>query len=465
MPSAGRTCRCRPAPFGSAPGSSAQELTATLAVKGTLDDPQEFGQVVLRANQDGSLVRLADVARLELGKESYNISSRLNGTPTVGGAIQLSPGANAIQTATLVKQRLAELSAFFPEDMQYSVPYDTSRFVDVAIEKVIHTLIEAMVLVFLVMFLFLQNVRYTLIPSIVVPVCLLGTLMVMYLLGFSVNMMTMFGMVLAIGILVDDAIVVVENVERIMAEEGFPGRGHGQGDEAGIWRHRRHHPGALGGVPAAGFHGRFGGVIYQQFSVSLAVSILFSGFLALTFTPALCATLLKPIPEGHHEKRGFFGAFNRGFARVTERYSLLNSKLVARAGRFMLVYAGLVAMLGYFYLRLPEAFVPAEDLGYMVVDVQLPPGASRVRTDATGEELERFLKSREAVASVFLISGFSFSGQGDNAALAFPTLQGLVRARRRAVGRRRDRRAERAFRAARRWHGHGRVAATDQRSG
>ncbi|ELY6416625.1 TPA: multidrug efflux RND transporter permease subunit MexD, partial [Pseudomonas aeruginosa] len=188
--------------FGSAPGSSAQELTATLAVKGTLDDPQEFGQVVLRANQDGSLVRLADVARLELGKESYNISSRLNGTPTVGGAIQLSPGANAIQTATLVKQRLAELSAFFPEDMQYSVPYDTSRFVDVAIEKVIHTLIEAMVLVFLVMFLFLQNVRYTLIPSIVVPVCLLGTLMVMYLLGFSVNMMTMFGMVLAIGILV-----------------------------------------------------------------------------------------------------------------------------------------------------------------------------------------------------------------------------------------------------------------------
>ena len=321
-----------------------------------------------------------------------------------------------------MKQRLAELSAFFPEDMQYSVPYDTSRFVDVAIEKVIHTLIEAMVLVFLVMFLFLQNVRYTLIPSIVVPVCLLGTLMVMYLLGFSVNMMTMFGMVLAIGILVDDAIVVVENVERIMEEGISPAEAtvkamkQVSGAIVGITL-------VLGGVPAAGFHGRFGGVIYQQFSVSLAVSILFSGFLALTFTPALCATLLKPIPEGHHEKRGFFGAFNRGFARVTERYSLLNSKLVARAGRFMLVYAGLVAMLGYFYLRLPEAFVPAEDLGYMVVDVQLPPGASRVRTDATGEELERFLKSREAVASVFLISGFSFSGQGDNAALAFPTFK------------------------------------------
>ncbi|MBG6500555.1 multidrug efflux RND transporter permease subunit MexD [Pseudomonas aeruginosa] len=410
--------------FGSAPGSSAQELTATLAVKGTLDDPQEFGQVVLRANEDGSLVRLADVARLELGKESYNISSRLNGTPTVGGAIQLSPGANAIQTATLVKQRLAELSAFFPEDMQYSVPYDTSRFVDVAIEKVIHTLIEAMVLVFLVMFLFLQNVRYTLIPSIVVPVCLLGTLMVMYLLGFSVNMMTMFGMVLAIGILVDDAIVVVENVERIMAEEGISPA------EATV-KAMKQVSGAIVGItlvlsavflPLAFMAGSVG-VIYQQFSVSLAVSILFSGFLALTFTPALCATLLKPIPEGHHEQRGVFGAFNRGFARVTERYSLLNSKLVARAGRFMLVYAGRVAMLGYFYLRLPEAFVPAEDLGYMVVDVQLPPGASRVRTDATGEELERFLKSREAVASVFLISGFSFSGQGDNAALAFPTFK------------------------------------------
>ncbi|SDY43087.1 efflux RND transporter permease subunit [Pseudomonas sp. NFIX28] len=410
--------------FGSTPGSSAQELTATLAVKGILDNPQEFGQIVLRANQDGSSVKLADVARLELGQENYNISSRLNGTPAVGGAIQLSPGANAIQTAELVKQRLAELSAFFPEDVQYSVPYDTSRFVDVAIEKVIHTLIEAMVLVFLVMFLFLQNVRYTLIPSIVVPVCLLGTLMVMYLLGFSVNMMTMFGMVLAIGILVDDAIVVVENVERIMAEEGL------SPVDATI-KAMQQVSGAIVGItlvlsavflPLAFMSGSVG-VIYQQFSVSLAVSILFSGFLALTFTPALCATLLKPIPQGHHEKRGFFGAFNRGFARLTERYSLFNSALVKRSGRFMLVYGGIVAMLGYSYLRLPEAFVPTEDLGYMVVDVQLPPGASRVRTNATGEQLETYLKSREAVSSAFVISGFSFSGQGDNAALAFPTFK------------------------------------------
>jgi len=410
--------------FGSTPSSSQQELTATLAVKGTLDNPQEFARIVLRANEDGSTVKLGDVARVEIGQESYNFNSRLNGKPAVAAAIQLSPGANAIQTATAVKERLAELSAYFPDDVEYSVPYDTSRFVDVAIEKVIHTLIEAMVLVFLVMFLFLQNIRYTLIPSIVVPVCLLGTLVMMYLLGFSVNMMTMFGMVLAIGILVDDAIVVVENVERIMAEEGLSpvdatikAMGQVSGAIIGITL-------VLSAVfmPLAFMSGSVG-VIYQQFSVSLAVSILFSGFLALTFTPALCATLLKPIPQGHHEKRGFFGAFNRGFARLTERYSILNNGLVARAGRMMLVYVGIIAMLGYFYLRLPESFVPVEDQGYMIVDVQLPPGATRTRTEATGEQLERYLASRDAVQSMFLVSGFSFSGMGDNAALAFPVFK------------------------------------------
>jgi len=410
--------------FGASPGSREQELTATLAVKGTLDDAQEFGRIVLRANQDGSTVKLADVARLEVGSENYSFSSRLDGKPAVAGAIQLSPGANALQTAALVKERLAELSVNFPEDVEYSVPYDTSRFVDVAIEKVIHTLIEAMVLVFLVMFLFLQNVRYTLIPAIVVPVCLLGTLTMMYLLGFSVNMMTMFGMVLAIGILVDDAIVVVENVERIMAEEGLS-------PAAATVKAMGQVSGAIIGItlvlsavflPLAFMAGSVG-VIYQQFSLSLAVSILFSGFLALTFTPALCATLLKPIPQGHHEKRGFFGAFNRGFARLTERYTLLNGKLVKRSGRYMLIYAGIVALLGYSYLRLPESFVPVEDLGYMIVDIQLPPGATRARADVTGLELEQFLASREAVASSFLVMGFSFSGMGENAALAFPTLK------------------------------------------
>ncbi|WP_252092247.1 efflux RND transporter permease subunit [Pseudomonas sp. MWU13-3659] len=410
--------------FGSTPGASEQELTATLAVQGTLDTPEAFAGIVLRVNPDGSRVLLGDVARLAIGSENYNLSSRLDGHPAVAGAVQLAPGANAIQTATLVKERLAELSQFFPEGVEYSVPYDTSRFVDVAIEKVIHTLIEAMVLVFLVMFLFLQNVRYTLIPSIVVPVCLLGTLMVMKLLGFSVNMMTMFGMVLAIGILVDDAIVVVENVERLMAEEGLS-------PAAATVKAMGQVSGAIIGItlvlaavflPLAFMSGSVG-VIYQQFSVSLAVSILFSGFLALTFTPALCATLLKPVPHGHHEKGGFFGAFNRSFARLTERYSLMNSALVARAGRWMLAYVGILVVLGYSYLRLPEAFVPSEDLGYSIVDVQLPPGASRVRTDHTAEGLEKFLMSREAVASSFIVSGFSFSGQGDNAALAFPTFK------------------------------------------
>ncbi|MGN7741916.1 multidrug efflux RND transporter permease subunit [Pseudomonas sp. 22526] len=409
--------------FGSAPGAVGQELTATLAVKGTLDNPEEFARIVLRANQDGSKVTLGDVARIQVGSQDYNFTTRLNGKPAVGAAIQLSPGANAIKTASAVKERLHELSVNFPENVQYSVPYDTSRFVDVAIEKVIHTLIEAMVLVFLVMFLFLQNLRYTLIPSIVVPVCLAGTLTVMYLLGFSVNMMTMFGMVLAIGILVDDAIVVVENVERIMAEEGLS-------PAAATVKAMGQVSGAIIGItlvlsavfmPLAFMAGSVG-VIYQQFSLSLAVSILFSGFLALTFTPALCATLLKPVAPGHHEKRGFFGAFNRLFGRLTERYSALNSHLVRRAGRYMLVYLGVVMLLGFVYLRLPESFVPVEDQGYMIVDVQLPPGASRERASATGQQLEQFLASREAVANTFLVLGFSFSGQGENAALAFPTL-------------------------------------------
>ncbi|MGA4531688.1 multidrug efflux RND transporter permease subunit TMexD [Ectopseudomonas chengduensis] len=410
--------------FGSTPGSSEQQLTATLAVKGTLDNPDEFAAIVLRANQDGSRLTLGDVARIEVGSQDYNFGSRQDGKPAVAAAVQLSPGANAIQTAEAVKQRLTELSVNFPDNVEFSVPYDTSRFVDVAIDKVIMTLVEAMVLVFLVMFLFLQNVRYTLIPSIVVPVCLLGTLTFMYLLGFSVNMMTMFGMVLAIGILVDDAIVVVENVERIMAEEGLapvPATIKAMGQVSG----------AIIGItlvlsavflPLAFMSGSVG-VIYQQFSLSLAVSILFSGFLALTFTPALCATILKPIPQGHHEKTGFFGAFNRLFTRLTGRYTALNGKLVPRAGRVMFIYLGIVVLMGFFYLRLPESFVPVEDQGYMIVDIQLPPGATRERTSAAGEELEEFLMGRDAIETSFLVLGFSFSGMGENAAIAFPLLK------------------------------------------
>lgn len=409
--------------FGSRPGSPEQELSATIAVKGMLDTPEEFGRIILRANSDGSKVTLADVARLEIGQQDYNFDSRENGRQGVAAAVQLSPGANALQTAEAVKARLAELSVNFPADVQYSVPYDTSRFVDVAIEKVIHTLIEAVVLVFLVMLLFLQNFRYTLIPTIVVPVCLAGTLAAMSALGFSINMMTMFGMVLAIGILVDDAIVVVENVERLMAEEGLSPR------EATV-KAMQQVSGAIVGItlvlsavffPLAFMSGSVG-VIYRQFSLSLAVSILFSGFLALTFTPALCATLLKPIPEGHHEKKGFFGWFNRKFARLTGRYQTLNSRLLRHTGRYMIVYGLIVALLGFLYVRLPESFVPVEDQGYYIVDVQLPPGATHARTEATVKKIEEYLASREASQNSQVVLGFSFSGTGQNAALGFPTL-------------------------------------------
>ncbi len=411
--------------FGSRPGTPEQELTATIAVKGMLDTPEAFGRIVLRASPDGSRVTLADVARLAIGPQDYNFdvrSSRQNG---VAAGVQLAPGANALQTAQAVKARLAELSATFPPDIEYAVPVDTSTFIDAAIGKVVATLLEAVALVFLVMFLFLQNFRYTLIPTIVVPVCLAGTLAVMYALGFSVNMMTMFGMVLAIGILVDDAIVVVENVERIMAEEGLSPR------EATV-KAMQQVSGAIVGItlvlsavflPLAFMSGSVG-VIYRQFSLSLAVSILFSGFLALTLTPALCATLLKPIPKGHHhEKAGFFGWFNRRFAALTSRYERLNTGLIQRTGRYMLIYLAVVALVGVLFVRLPEAFVPIEDQGRFIVDIQLPPGATHARTQAVGMQVEDYLFSRELVTAATVITGFSFSGTGQNAGIAFPMLR------------------------------------------
>lgn len=410
--------------FGARPDDAKQELTATIVVQGMLATPKEFGDIILRANPDGSNVLLSDVARLEVGRQDYNFEMTGNGKRSVGGAIQLRPGANALATAEGVKARLAELATQFPADIEYSVPYDTSRFVDVAIKKVVQTLIEAVILVFLVMFLFLQNIRYTMIPTIVVPVCLAGTLAVMSTLGFSVNMMTMFGMVLAIGILVDDAIVVVENVERLMAEERLSPR------EATI-KAMQQVSGAIVGItlvltsvflPLAFMSGSVG-VIYRQFSLALAVSILFSGFLALTLTPALCATLLKPIPKGHHtEKRGIFGWFNRKFSSVTDRFISLNSRLLQRAGRCMVVYVGIVAVLGLMYVRLPEAFVPIEDQGYYVIDVQLPPAATYARTAKVLGEISNYLTDRETSEADMLVTGFSFSGMGQNAGLGYSTL-------------------------------------------
>ncbi|GGX10707.1 multidrug efflux RND transporter permease subunit [Pigmentiphaga litoralis] len=411
--------------IGDQPSLPNQQISSTIIVKGQLVTAEEFSEIVLRANPDGSTVRVRDVARVEIGAESYQFSSRLNGKPTAAIAVQLSPGANALSAADGVQAKLKELSARFPQNYVYATPYDTSPFVRVSIEKVIHTLLEAMVLVFLVMFLFLQNIRYTLIPSIVVPIALMGTFAVMLVAGFSINVLTMFGMVLAIGILVDDAIVVVENVERIMASEGLSPKEATKKAMTQI-------SGAIVGItlvltavflPLA-FMGGSVGVIYQQFSLSMAASILFSGFLALSLTPALCATLLKPVKKGHHdEKKGFFGWFNRKFDRTTDGYQNVIGRMLGRTGLFMIVYAGIVAILVWTFISLPSSFLPAEDQGYLITDIQTPPGASFNRTRDAVEQVEQHYLSRPSVASIITILGFSFSGRGQNAAISFATFK------------------------------------------
>ena len=411
--------------FGDRPGPAGQELMASFALQGTLVTPEEFGRIVLRADENGSIVRLSDVARVEVGAQSYNFDSRINGISGSCAAVQLAPGANALNTVKGIKLRLEELSATLPADMAISVPYDTSRFVSVAIEKVLHTLGEAVLLVFIVILLFLQNFRYTLIPTIVVPVCLLGTLALMWALGFSVNMMTMFAMVLAIGILVDDAIVVVENVERTMAEEGLS-------PKEATRKSMKQISGAVVGItlvlsavffPLAFMSGSVG-IIYRQFSMVMAISIIISGFLALTMTPALCATMLKPVPQGQgHAKKGFFGLFNRVFGKITGGYTGVASGLVTRGWRVMGIYGALAAFLGYTYLGLPQSFVPAEDQGTILVNVQLPPNAAYGRTLEVTKKMEDYLLSRPAMESVITVIGFSFSGMGQNAALAFPSLK------------------------------------------
>jgi len=410
--------------IGAQPNPVSQQISAGVLVKGQLTSPEEFGAVVLRANPDGSTVRLRDVARIEVGAESYNFSTRMNGQPAAGIGVQLSPTGNALATSQAVRDRMEELAEFFPPGIEYSIPYDTTPFVEVSIKKVIHTLIEAVVLVFLVMFLFLQNFRYTIIPTLVVPIALLGTCAVMLATGFSINVLTMFAMVLAIGILVDDAIVVVENVERIMAEEGLPPR------EA-TRKAMKQITGAIIGitlvltavfVPMAFFPGAVG-VIYRQFSLTMVVSILFSGFLALSLTPALCATFLKPIPKGHHEKKGFFGWFNRGFTRTSRGYESLVVRIGRRTGRYMVIYLALLVGLGWAFMQLPSAFLPNEDQGFLLVDMQAPPEASATRLQEVIHQAEEIFWGEEAVETTFMISGYSFSGTGQNAGLAFITLK------------------------------------------
>ncbi|MBK5951052.1 multidrug efflux RND transporter permease subunit [Rhodobium orientis] len=410
--------------IGAAPQPAHQDITATVLVKGQLSDPEAFGQIVLRANPDGSRILLKDVARIEVGGEDYNVTTRLDGQWAASVGIQLSSTGNAMATAEAVRNKLEELSTFFPDGIAYSIPYDTSPFVAASIETVLHTLVEAVVLVFIVMLVFLQNIRYTLIPTIVVPIALLGACSVMLVTGFSINVLTMFAMVLAIGILVDDAIVVVENVERIMAEEGLPPK------EATV-KAMGQISGAIIGitlvlscvfVPMAFFPGSVG-VIYRQFSITMVVSILFSAFLALSLTPALCSSFLKPIKGGHEHGRGIGGWFNRNFDRVASRYAGTTGFLARRAGRVMIVYLALGIGLGYFYINLPSAFVPEEDQGYIIVDILGPSESSRNRTLATIEEIEGIFSGEPGVEHTVAVQGFSFSGNGPNSGIMFVTLK------------------------------------------
>ena len=411
--------------IGSLPDVAGQGIAATVVVKGQLSSVDEFGRLLLRANADGSTVRLKDVARIELGGQLYATSARLNGQPSVGMGVQLSPSGNALATAQAVRDKMTELERYFPQGMSWTIPYDSSRFVKISIGKVVETLVEAVVLVFLVMFLFLQNWRYTVIPTIVVPIALLGTFAALLAMGFSINVLTMFGMVLVIGIVVDDAIVVVENVERIMSEEGLSPRDATKKAMGQI-------SGAIVGItvvlisvflPLAFFSGAVGN-IYRQFAAVMGVSIAFSAFFALSLTPALCASLLKPVEAGHHHaKTGFFGGFNRGFARTAKGYEGWLARLLPRAGRSLVIYAAIVGAAAVVYLRLPTSFLPNEDQGNLLVNVQLPPGATQERTRAVMEQVEGFMLKQPEVQSMVGVLGFSFSGQGQNAALAFVTLK------------------------------------------
>jgi len=411
--------------IGDLPLAQGQQITATVVVAGQLATVEQFGNIVLRANPDGSTVRLKDVARIEIGGQAYATSARLNGKPSAGIGVQLSPTGNALETGDLIKARMQELSKFFPHGMKYTIPYDSTTFINISIEQVVHTLLEAVALVFVVMYVFLQNFRYTLIPTIVVPVALLGSFATLLALGFSINVLTMFGMVLVIGIVVDDAIVVVENVERIMSEEGLPPLQATRKAMGQI-------SGAIIGVtvvlmsvfvPLAFFSGAVGN-IYRQFSAVMVSSIAFSAFLALSLTPALCAHLLKPVEAGHHmEKKGFFGWFNRNFSAGAKRYEGFVGSILTRTGRWMVVFVVLVGVTGLMFTRLPNSFLPNEDQGYVIANIQLPPGATAERTNVVLHAMEEYVMKQPEYANMVAVTGFSFSGQGQNMGLAFIPLK------------------------------------------
>jgi multidrug efflux pump len=413
--------------LGGVPNLPGVGLNATITAQSRLTTPAEFENIIVKNSAGGAIVHLRDVARVELGAESYGFAAKYNGKPAAGLAIRLAPGANALDTADAVKARVAELSKNFPASYKYVVPYDSTPFVRLSIEEVIKTLIEAIVLVFIVMFLFLQNWRATIIPTIAVPVVLLGTFGVLSAFGYSINTLTMFGLVLAIGLLVDDAIVVVENVERVMSEEGLS-------PVEATRKSMDEITGALIGialvlaavfVPMA-FFGGSQGVIYRQFSITIVSAMALSVLVALVLTPALCATLLKPVAKGHTvSDKGFFGWFNRSFDHMSRNYQGQVRNILGKSGRWMLAYGVVILLMGFLFVRMPTAFLPEEDQGTMFTLVQLPPGAPEARTQAVLDQVRShfLVDEKDSVEAVFTVAGFSFSGAGQNAGLAFIRLR------------------------------------------
>ncbi|WP_336962559.1 efflux RND transporter permease subunit [Sphingobium aquiterrae] len=407
---------------GSLPAVAGQALNATVTAQSRLRTPEEFRNILLRSNPDGSTVRLSDVARVDLGSENYSFQARFNGKQASGIGIRLAPGANALDTVNAVKAEVARLSKQFPADVKVDFPVDNSTFVRLSVEQVVHTLLEAVVLVFVVMFLFLQNWRATLIPTIAVPVVLLGAMAILLAAGFTINTLTLFGMVLAIGLLVDDAIVVVENVERLIQEEGLSPKEAAKKSMDEI-------SGALVGIglvlsavflPMA-FFGGSTGVIFRQFSITIVSSMVLSVLVALILTPALCATILKPASQGHGARGGFFGWFNRTFDRGVDKYSSGLRTVERRWGRTLIVYVLIVAGMGLLFLRLPSGFLPEEDQGLLFTQVTLPAGTTMEETARTMDKVrEHFLVDEKAnIQSVFTVSGFGFVGQGQNVGIAF----------------------------------------------
>jgi multidrug efflux pump len=437
--------------IGALPSTDGQQINATIVTQNRFSTVREFENILLRTATGGATVRLGDVARIEVGAQNYGVSTTRNGDPMAGMGVQLATGANALAAAEAVRERMAEIAPGLPSDVEWSIPYDTTPFVQISVEEVVKTLVEAMVLVFLVMFLFLQNWRATLIPTLVVPVALAGACLGLWIFGFSINVLTLFGMVLAIGILVDDAIVVIENVERIMREEGLS-------PVAATRKAMDQITGAIVGItlvliavflPMAFFPGSTGG-IYRQFSVTLAISIFFSALMAVTLTPALCAHFLKPLEDGHGSEdkpfeetpvspdaKGirrtaaltrnfssrFFHRFNVWFGEMTRRYSRSNDKLLSKPLRGLAVFLALTVITLVLFMRLPTAFLPTEDQGYLVTVVQGPPGATAERMEEAIRPIQKFWMSQPEVQHTVVVRGFSFFGQGQNNAIMFTPLK------------------------------------------